>query len=477
MVMEFVEGWDVLQTLGEGAYGEVKLLVNRTTGESVAMKILNLKDHADAAENIRKEVCIHRLLNDEHIIKCYGQRRDGFLQYIFLEYAAGGELFDRIEPDVGMRGCEALKYFRQLISGVEYLHSKGIAHRDLKPENLLLDTNDNLRISDFGLATIFRKSGIERTLEKRCGTLPYVAPEVLLRKYYAEPADIWSCGIILVAMLAGELPWDMPSSECREFCLWKQGKISQSPWQKIETLPLSLLKKVLMPIPSKRYTIAHIKSHRWFVKSFKSSSPESSRRVLPNEFLSCKRMRSGITLSPASSREDSLTVLSFSQPEPGVGFASADYVGSNDIALNNVCFSQPARPENMFLSSQTQTTQSSSQTHWQRLVKRMTRFFVTTNAESTMTELTRVFCSLGYTWKKNAPGMITVTTVDRRKMQLMFKAALIDMDNKILLDFRLSKGDGLEFKQQFLLIKKQLSSFIVAGPVTWPIAVATNTLP
>lgn len=62
---------------------------------------------------------------------------------------------------------------------------------------------DNLRISDFGLATIFRKSGIERTLEKRCGTLPYVAPEVLLRKYYAEPADIWSCGIILVAMLAG----------------------------------------------------------------------------------------------------------------------------------------------------------------------------------------------------------------------------------------------------------------------------------
>lgn len=60
-------------------------------------------------------------------------------------------------------------------------------------------------------------------------------------------------------------------------------------------------------------------------------------------------------------REDSLTVLSFSQPEPGVGFASADYVGSNDIALNNVCFSQPARPENMFLSSQTQTTQSSSQ--------------------------------------------------------------------------------------------------------------------
>jgi len=98
---------------------------------------------------------------------------------------------------------EAQKYFRQLISGVEYLHSRGVTHRDLKPENLLLDDNDNLKISDFGLATIFSMQGKERLLEKKCGTLPYVAPEVLVRPYHAEPADVWSCGIILVALLAG----------------------------------------------------------------------------------------------------------------------------------------------------------------------------------------------------------------------------------------------------------------------------------
>lgn len=98
---------------------------------------------------------------------------------------------------------EAQKYFKQLISGIEYLHSKGIAHRDLKPENLLLDEHDNLKVSDFGMATIYRLQGKERCLEKRCGTLPYVAPEVLLRPYHAEPADIWSCGIILVALLTG----------------------------------------------------------------------------------------------------------------------------------------------------------------------------------------------------------------------------------------------------------------------------------
>lgn len=108
----------------------------------------------------------------------------------------------------------------------EYLHSCGVTHRDLKPENLLLDEHDNLKITDFGMATVYRMQGKvsylviyatfstifqlftrfylqERCLDKRCGTLPYVAPEVLMRPYHAVPADVWSCGIILVAMLAG----------------------------------------------------------------------------------------------------------------------------------------------------------------------------------------------------------------------------------------------------------------------------------
>lgn len=98
---------------------------------------------------------------------------------------------------------EARKHFKQLIVAVEYLHSRGVAHRDLKPENLLLDVDDNLKVSDFGLATVYRLHGKERFLDKKCGTLPYVAPEVLEGPYLAEPADIWSCGIILIALLAG----------------------------------------------------------------------------------------------------------------------------------------------------------------------------------------------------------------------------------------------------------------------------------
>ena len=87
----------------------------------------------------------------------------------------------------------------------QYLHDRGIAHRDIKPENLLLsEPGDVLKISDFGMATVFRHKGKERMLERRCGTMPYVAPEVLTKpSYAAPPADIWCCGMVLLAMLTG----------------------------------------------------------------------------------------------------------------------------------------------------------------------------------------------------------------------------------------------------------------------------------
>jgi serine/threonine-protein kinase Chk1 len=90
------------------------------------------------------------------------------------------------------------------VSSQEYLHSRGVAHRDIKPGNLLLSESDQLKLSDFGMATVYRHNGKERLLSRRCGTLPYIAPEILLRPTFnAEPADIWSCGVVLVAMLTG----------------------------------------------------------------------------------------------------------------------------------------------------------------------------------------------------------------------------------------------------------------------------------
>lgn len=174
------------------------------TGACVALKAARGGPGALAAA--AREAALQRALRHAHVLRCLGARAAPPRHYAFLEYAQGGELFDRIEPDAGMRAPAARRYWRQLLRGLRYLHARGVAHRDLKPENLLLDARDQLKISDFGLATLFRRGARERLLARVCGTLPYAAPEVLRapeRPYRAAPADLWAAALVLLAMLAG----------------------------------------------------------------------------------------------------------------------------------------------------------------------------------------------------------------------------------------------------------------------------------
>ncbi|XP_060661180.1 serine/threonine-protein kinase grp [Drosophila nasuta] len=494
---EFVEGWTLAQTLGEGAYGEVKLLINRQTGEAVAMKMVDLKKHPDAVISVRKEVCIQKMLQDTHILRFFGKRSQGNVEYIFLEYAAGGELFDRIEPDVGMPQHEAQRYFTQLLSGLQYLHQRGIAHRDLKPENLLLDEHDNVKISDFGMATMFRCKGKERLLDKRCGTLPYVAPEVLLKPYHAQPADIWSCGVILVTMLAGELPWDQPSATCTEFINWKENDHwqTQTPWSKLDTLAISLLRKVLASSPGSRLTLEKILDHKWsnmqFAEHDRSYDLVDSAAALEICSPKAKRQRLQSSAHLSTNLDDSISRNYCSQPMPtlrnddefndkdcGNNQADGDRQALVQEARLTYCFSQPAMLDDLLLATQMNQTQSASQNYFQRLVRRMTRFFVTTRWDDTIKRLVSTIERLGgYTCKVSDEGVVTVSTIDRRKLRLVFKAHIIEMDGKILVDFRLSKGCGLEFKRRFIKIKHALEDIVLKGPTTWPIAIATNSVP
>ncbi|XP_027236831.1 serine/threonine-protein kinase grp [Penaeus vannamei] len=480
-VTEFVVGWNVVQTLGEGAFGEVKLLINKDTGEAVAMKMVDLVKHPDAADAVRKEICLHRMLKHTNIIKFYGSRRENSMQYMFLEYAAGGELFDRIEPDTGMPPHQAQKYFRELINGVEYLHGRGVTHRDLKPENLLLDENDHLKITDFGMATLFRHNGKERELDRRCGTKPYMAPEVLLKPYNAEPADIWSCGVILVALLAGELPWDEPTFSCPEYTAWKDRDcrlFTTTPWTKVDNLALSLLRKVLNTVPRHRATVPQVKAHQWFTKNYHKSS--GFGRSVSNDSMTptTKRVCSELERENSSfCLEDMSARLACSQPEAPTSTSINPVNDGPNVDMGVVSFSQPAQPDQLLLSSQlTQSTQA-SQTPLQRLVKRMTRLLVRTNLEDTLTHLEALFNKMNYTYRMHNVNVLTVTTLDRRGAQLVLKASILDMGQHILVDFRLSKGCGLDFKRHFLRIKEGLSHIVIKGPVTWNMALATNMLP
>ncbi|XP_061659706.1 serine/threonine-protein kinase Chk1 [Syngnathoides biaculeatus] len=451
MAVPFVKDWDLVQTLGEGAYGEVRLLVNRLTEEAVAVKVIDTSHAKECAENVKKEICVHKLLNHCNIVRFFGQRKEGTTVFLFLEYCIGGELFDRIEPDVGMPEKDAHKFFQQLVAAVEYLHNMGITHRDIKPENILLDDKDNLKLTDFGLATMFRFKGRERPLNRLCGTLPYVAPELLSQtKYKAQPADIWACGIVLTAMLAGELPWDQPSEICQEYSDWLKKKTYLAPWKKIQPMPLCLLSKLLLANPKARITIADIQKDRWFAQEVKQ--PLGS---LSSPAKKCHKDDAGVLLRTSS---DDKMQFSSSQPDLAVRDLEAIlFMGQSD---GQISFSQPTKPEHMLLGSQLVGTPGTSQTPWQRLVRRLTRFFTTESADSSLASLKGACDSLALSYKLTDTNQVTVTTLDKRNNKLIFKVHFLEMNKRVLLDFRLSKGDGLEFKRLFLKIKEELCGII-----------------
>ncbi|KAM8795510.1 serine/threonine-protein kinase Chk1 [Eudromia elegans] len=467
MAVPFVQDWDLVQTLGEGAYGEVQLAVHRRTAEAVAVKMVDMGRAAECPAAVRKEICIHQRLRHEHVVRFYGHRREGATHYLFLEYCSGGELFDRIEPDVGMPEAEAQRFFQQLVAGVLYLHGLGITHRDLKPENLLLDERDNLKISDFGLATVFRHRGRERRLTKVCGTLPYVAPELLRRAAFrAEPVDVWACGIVLTAMLAGELPWDEPSAACQEYSDWRERKTHLPPWTKIDSAPLALLHKMLAESPTARIALADVKKERWFCRpARKGERRERAENRGGGEF-GHARSHGDVAAAAAAGSGDERARCSASQPEPGTGAgAGAAGLAEGLAALARaVSFSQPARPEHMLLNSQFLGTPGSSQGPWQRLVRRMTRFFTRLDAAGSYRALRDACDRLGYGWKESGASQVTVSTTDRRNNKLLFKVTLVEMEGRILADFRLSKGDGLEFKRHFLRLRGALGPAVLSPP-------------
>ena len=186
---------------------------------------------------------------------------------IVLVYVAGGEFYKYIQKRRRLREPEACRIFAQLISGVGYMHGKGLVHRDLKLENLLLDNNLNLVITDFGFVNEFTRSN--SLMKTSCGSPCYAAPELVISTegYVGTKADIWSCGIILFAMLAGYLPWDDdPDNPGGEDIGKLYDYILTTPLKFPEYVtlrPRDLLRKILVPNPEHRLDMQGIKSHRW----------------------------------------------------------------------------------------------------------------------------------------------------------------------------------------------------------------------
>lgn len=231
------------------------------TGHKVAVKILNKAKikQLGMEEKVQREINILHLCTHPHIIRLYEVIDTPTDIFLVNEYVSGGELFDYIVSKGRLSSDEARNFFHQIVSGVEYCHFQKIVHRDLKPENLLLDSNLNIKIADFGLSNLMRDGDFLRT---SCGSPNYAAPEVISGHLYAGPeVDVWSCGVILYALLCGSLPFDDESIP-NLFKKIKSGMYSLP--SHLSQLARNLIPRMLEVDPMKRITIPEIRLHPWF---------------------------------------------------------------------------------------------------------------------------------------------------------------------------------------------------------------------
>ncbi|GER48505.1 CBL-interacting protein kinase [Striga asiatica] len=259
--------YEIGRLLGKGTFAKVHHARNLETSESVAIKVLS-KDHVrkeGMIEQIQREISVMRLVRHPNVVGIHEVLATRQKIFFVMDYVRGGELFARVARG-RLREDSARRYFQQLISAVDFCHSRGVYHRDLKPENLLLDDDGNLKISDFGLSALPDQLRNDGLLHTQCGTPAYVAPEVLRKRGYdGAKADIWSCGVILYVLLAGFLPFQ-DENMMKMYTKIFKADFEFPPWFSHESK--RLISRLLVPDPAKRIGIPAIMRFPWFCKNF-----------------------------------------------------------------------------------------------------------------------------------------------------------------------------------------------------------------
>lgn len=461
-------------SLGDGAFGEVKLIQNAATDECYACKVISPCHVKRYYKDIKREIMIQKSLKHDRIVKIFKSIFSATGVYIVMDYISGGELFDRIEPDAGMNEAEAMRFFRQMLEGIGYLHSNFICHRDIKPENLLLDQHDNIKICDFGFAVKFVDSeGRICKVSKMCGTKPYTPPEVHTRKEYeGPPVDIWSSGIVLIAMLTGELVWDSTEPSSEEYQTFHNNEcLNSDPWTKFDQTHLALFKGMLRHDPRKRYTIKQILDSKWMNRPPREGKLSSSSR----NNVEARHLYYGHSenaMNPAEFQRFT-TPFEGNHSQPANFFRGKD--DSSEVADPHIqSYSQPAQEaEGMLLTqpddSQSQLDYPAGKKRMIQLVKRMTRFYVNPSigCERVWKSLAEVCVGLGFEVREHVKNVLTISGVDKRRHGLKFKATLVKRINceKEFIDFRRSMGDGIEFKRNFERIRSSLGDGAMKMPV------------
>ncbi|KAG5499072.1 hypothetical protein GH5_03774 [Leishmania sp. Ghana 2012 LV757] len=258
---QMIGSYVIRETIGRGSFGKVKKGRHVHTGEYVAIKILNRQKlkSANMDKKVHREIEILQLFSHPNICRLYEVISTPTDMYLIMEYVEGGELYDYIVQKGRVRESEARYIFQQIVCAIEYCHHFRVVHRDLKPENILLGTGLQVKLIDFGLSNITKDGEF---LATSCGSPNYAAPEVISGKLYFGPeVDVWSCGVILYALLCGCLPFDEDSIPLL-FSKIKKGKYAMP--SNMQAGPRELIQQILVVDPLVRLTVPQIRDNAWF---------------------------------------------------------------------------------------------------------------------------------------------------------------------------------------------------------------------
>ncbi|EQC42032.1 AGC/PKG protein kinase [Saprolegnia diclina VS20] len=254
---------EIMQTLGSGAFGRVKLVQHRPSHQTFALKCL-VKSHIvsnNLKEHVVNEKRVMMMLDHPFILKLHHTYKDAMYVYFLLELALGGELFTFLRRREKFDEASARFYIASVVLAFEHMHTKAIAYRDLKPENLILDARGFLKVVDFGLAKVVN----DRTWTL-CGTPDYLAPEIILNRGHDKAVDYWALGILIYELIAGTVPF-YADDPMQVYSLVLTGNIKFP--VTFGRTSVDLIQKLLTQNPVRRlgnlkHGVHDIMNHRWF---------------------------------------------------------------------------------------------------------------------------------------------------------------------------------------------------------------------
>ena len=271
-----IGGYTLRGTVGDGAFSVVKLAYNDELGQYFACKIVpksRLSSH-NLEQRFELEIRINQQMHHSGIVGLIDILKDELNYYVIMEFCPNGELFQYIVDRGKLSEEDAKPKIMQILQTLQYIHSMNVTHRDLKPENILIDQYGQLKISDFGLSRFLDASGLANT---PCGSPCYASPECISgHPYDGRTTDVWSCGVILYAMVTGQLPWTK-RNQTQLFEQIRKGEYTIPDHVSLQCA--SFIRGLMTVDKDKRLTIEQALAHPWLAAVptfiFQKSSQQS----------------------------------------------------------------------------------------------------------------------------------------------------------------------------------------------------------